>query len=278
MHAGRLDWSDRYAGIVDEAKRLRCRSAVIDGEVVALDQEGKPDFEGLRAATRLRTSRLVYIAFDLLFIDGVDLRTAPIEERREELSLLIPRSPKSRVQVSEAIDGDGAAVFAAAERMGLEGIVSKRRGSRYKSGRVDSWRKTKAWAESNLILVGVDVDKRTGTPMALLAHRDEAGLRYAGGAFFALKGRQREMLREPSSSGWRWHAPAYFAPAASIAAWTAPAVALNRESKALGVPEPPEPAVPVGGGLTAGNAPADLSAGGGSALLSVALASLASGP
>ena len=74
--------------------------------------------------------------------------------------------------------------------------MSKRLGSHYRSGRVDSWCKTKCWTESALVLIGTEVDKRSGAPMALLASQDEEGLRYVGGAFFALKAAHREALRD----------------------------------------------------------------------------------
>src|SRR5438270_13486867 len=94
-----------------------------------------------------------------------------------------------------AIAGVGAKVLASAEQLGLEGIVSKRLGSHYRSGRVDTWRKIKCWTESALVLIGTEIDKRSGTPMALLARQGEEGLSYAGGAFFALKGAHRDALR-----------------------------------------------------------------------------------
>ena len=72
---------------------------------------------------------------------------------------------------------DGAQVFAEADRMGLEGIVSKRRESRYHSGRSDQWRKIKAWTESRLVLVGTELDSRSGAPIAILAREDEGALR-----------------------------------------------------------------------------------------------------
>jgi ATP-dependent DNA ligase len=121
----RLDWSDYYRPIVEATAKLRCRSAVIDGEVVALDEEGRSDFHAIQAAIGLGGRGLVFIAFDLMFLDGRDLRCLSIEERRAELRHLIPRSPKSRPQFSEEIAGEGAAVFASAGRLGLEGIVSK---------------------------------------------------------------------------------------------------------------------------------------------------------
>jgi DNA ligase D-like protein (predicted ligase) len=191
----RLDWSDRYRPIVEAATKLRCRSAVIDGEIVALDAAGRSDFAAMRTAIALRGRGLVFVAFDLIFLNGRDIRALPIEERRAELRRLIPRSPKSRLQFSEAIAGSGPDVFGAAERMGLEGIVSKRLGSHYRSGRVDSWCKVKCWTESVLILIGTEIDKRSGAPVALLARQSGEELQFAGGAFFALKDPQRGSLR-----------------------------------------------------------------------------------
>jgi ATP-dependent DNA ligase len=117
------------------------------------------------------------------FLDGKDLRVLALEERRAELRLLMPRSPKSRLQFSEANAASGPDVFASAERLGLEGIVSKRLGSHYRSGRVDTWRKVKCWSESALVLIGTALDKRSGAPVGLLAHQSEEALSFAGGAF-----------------------------------------------------------------------------------------------
>jgi bifunctional non-homologous end joining protein LigD len=153
------------------AGQLRCRSAVIDGEIVALDQAGRSDFHAVKTGIALGGRGLVFIAFDLLFLDGKDLRAAPIEDRREKLRRLVPTSPKSRLQFSEDIAGEGERVFASAEQLGLEGIVSKRFGSHYRSGRVDAWRKTKCWTETRLVLIGTEIDKRSGAPMALLARQ-----------------------------------------------------------------------------------------------------------
>jgi ATP-dependent DNA ligase len=85
-----LDWSDHYVTIVEAAGKLRCRSAVIDGEVVVLDAAGRSDFHVMKTAIG---RELVFIAFDLIFLDGQDLRRAPIEERRARLRGLIPASP-----------------------------------------------------------------------------------------------------------------------------------------------------------------------------------------
>ena len=167
----RLDWSDYYRPIVEAAGKLRCRSAVIDGEIVVLDEEGRSHFHAVKSAISLGGRGLLFIAFDLLFLDGSDLRAVRLEERRAELCRQIPRSPKSRLQFSEEIAGAGAKVFASAEQLGLEGIVPKRLGSHYRSGRVDTWRKTKCWMESSLVLIGTELDKRSGAPVALLARQ-----------------------------------------------------------------------------------------------------------
>jgi ATP-dependent DNA ligase len=83
-----------------------------------------------------------------------------------------------------------------AEKLNPEGIVSKRRDSRYRSGRTDRWRKVKCWTKSELVVVGTAVDKKTGAPIALLAEDAADRLRFAGGAFITLDGRQREQFRQ----------------------------------------------------------------------------------
>src|SRR5262249_4676186 len=83
-----LDWSPDYRPIVEAAGKLRCRSAVIDGEVVVLDGEGRSDFHAVKGAIARGGRGLLFIAFDLLFLDGRDLRAVPIEERRAKLRRL----------------------------------------------------------------------------------------------------------------------------------------------------------------------------------------------
>jgi ATP-dependent DNA ligase len=174
----------------------------IDGEVIVQDSEGRSDFAAVQDAMRWHPGRLLFFAFDLLFLNGEDLRDAPLEERRELLRVIIFRAfegserSRARIQFSESVMGGGPAFFAAAENMGLEGIVSKRRDSRYRSGRSERWRKVKCWTRSDLIVVGTAVDSRSGSPIALLAEDAADGLHFAGGAFITLHGRTRERFRE----------------------------------------------------------------------------------
>jgi bifunctional non-homologous end joining protein LigD len=132
----RNDWTERYGPIVEVAERLRCRSAIIDGEVIVQDPQGRSEFTAIQEAIRWHPERLVFFAFDLPFLNDEDLRDAPLEERRDYLQIVIRQSldgrerGRARIQFSDHVVGGGPAFFAAAEKMGLEGIVSKRRDSR----------------------------------------------------------------------------------------------------------------------------------------------------
>ena len=142
------DWSDRYPGIVASAARLGCRSAILDGEVIVQNTRGASDFEGLQHALKHRPHSLIFYAFDLLHLDGNDLRALPLVDRRAELKKLIGEEGAGALQFSEEFVGDGAALFRECAKHELEGIVSKRVMSRYRSGRSRTWLKTKCFMES----------------------------------------------------------------------------------------------------------------------------------
>ena len=120
------DWTDRYRVMVDAAAALLCSTAIIDGEVVVQDDvTGVTDFQALRSAIAGEPHRLTFMAFDLVHLNGVDLRPLPLEERRRRLEDLIGAPDETAaIHFSESVDGDGAPVFALAEELGLEGIVS----------------------------------------------------------------------------------------------------------------------------------------------------------
>jgi bifunctional non-homologous end joining protein LigD len=134
------DWSPRYPLIVEAVNRLKVRSCLIDGEAVVCDDNGLAVFERLR---KVRRSPQVFLcAFDLLELDGKDLRGEPFEVRKATLaSLLRHRLPG--LQFNQHLTYPGDIVFRHACAMGLEGIVSKRLGSRYVSGRTRDWLKMK---------------------------------------------------------------------------------------------------------------------------------------
>jgi bifunctional non-homologous end joining protein LigD len=160
-------------------------------------QQGISDFEALRSAIHKAPHRIVFFAFDLLHLDGQDLRRTPLIERRAALRKLIEPDPRSPIQFSDHVACDGAKFFKAAAELGLEGIVSKRAASRYRSGPSRSWVKTKNMVESEFILLGTERDS-DGVPWALLASDRDGRLEFAGPAILnppqALRAAWREWM------------------------------------------------------------------------------------
>jgi len=138
------DWTDWVPLIAEALAALRVSSVTIDGEGVVCRPDGVSDFDRLRAAVGRKGSRDAFLmAFDLLELDGQDLRREPWETRRETLASLLRKS-SAGIRLSQHInESDGATVFQHACAMGLEGIVAKRRDSRYRSGRCTDWIKVK---------------------------------------------------------------------------------------------------------------------------------------
>lgn len=136
-----INWADRFPSVVAAVAELKCLSCTIDGEVVVADHAGVPTFDLLRSGNRVKAHAFLY-AFDLIEIDGDDLRRTPIEERKARLARLLKRA-KPGIQFADHIQEDGAVVFEHVCMRGLEGIVSKRLGSHYRSGPSRDWIKTK---------------------------------------------------------------------------------------------------------------------------------------
>src|SRR5262245_52321923 len=105
------DWSDRYPSIVRAAAKLRCKSAIIDGEAIVQNGHGASDFDSLQPALRLQPHSIILYAFDLLHLDGIDLRQETLLERRASLKALIGDDDESRIQFSDEFDGDGNTLF-----------------------------------------------------------------------------------------------------------------------------------------------------------------------
>jgi bifunctional non-homologous end joining protein LigD len=136
-----LDWTPRFQAIA--ATGAKYADCIIDGEIVALDHTGAPDFAALQAAlSDEKTDDLIFFAFDLLYAEGEDLRALPLETRKQRLKSLLDNGPANLRYVEHFVN-PGDAVLLSACRMDLEGIVSKRLESPYHSGRADSWIKSK---------------------------------------------------------------------------------------------------------------------------------------
>ena len=201
------DWTHRYPSLVRAAMKLNCRSAILDGEAVVQDGNGASDFEALGSALRQRPHSIILYGFDLLHLDGKDLRQQTLIERRARLKGLLGTDERSRIQFSDEFDGDGAALFKACAEQGLEGIVSKHSLAPYRSGRSKTWLKTKCFTESTFVVIGTDRDRKTGALRALLAHNDGTGLNYVGAAFIALAGEERaQFLGELERLATSWAA------------------------------------------------------------------------
>ncbi|HLY06026.1 MAG TPA: DNA ligase D [Rhizomicrobium sp.] len=146
-----LDWTDKFAAIARTASKLP--DCIMDGEVVALDKAGAPDFSALQAAiSEGKSDRLIYFAFDLLFFEGEDLRDRPLEERKARLDNLI--GARGQIRYTEHFAVDGPQVLKSACEMGLEGIISKRLDEPYKSGRAGQWMKTKCRGGQEVVIGG----------------------------------------------------------------------------------------------------------------------------
>jgi bifunctional non-homologous end joining protein LigD len=155
-----LDWTARFREIGQDGEALP--DCLIDGEACALDHNGAPDFPALQAAlSDGETQDLVFFAFDLLFADGEDLRNLPLRERKDRLKELLDAAPRTaqskkggRIRFVEHFEIAGDAVLQSACRMSLEGIVSKRLDAPYRSGRTDTWLKSKCRAGHEVVIGG----------------------------------------------------------------------------------------------------------------------------
>lgn len=185
-----VDWTGKYGPVVEQASVLPAETAILDGEMVVLDKNHRSDIGEFREAMRWNPERLIFVAFDLLHLDATDLRSRTLLERKERLQHLIRKNPA--IQFSEHVQGGGAEFYAAADKMGLEGMVSKRPDSRYKSGRTDAWLKTKCYEESTYEVAAVL--REPGRPAVAYMVTPDAQRKYVGGAFITLPQKLRERL------------------------------------------------------------------------------------
>ncbi|MEI9409321.1 ATP-dependent DNA ligase [Mesorhizobium salmacidum] len=181
-----LDWTDRYRDLAKAAAGLDVESAIIDGEIIVLNEAGLSDFGALRKAITSRQHDLYLVAFDLLHVNGHDLRDMPLEDRREILSEMIPEG--QRIQFSQALPGEASAIFHLIDQAGM---VSKRRDSKYRSGASTNWLKAKCYTVEEYELLGVE--REPGKPaFALMADRKTG--QYVGSAFINSSRAIRERL------------------------------------------------------------------------------------
>lgn len=169
-----LDWTDKFASIAKEASALP--EALIDGEIVALDHNGAPNFSALQAAlSDGKTEDLIFFAFDLLFTEGLDYRRLPLGERKERLKALLEarKTKSSQVRYVEHFESGGDAVLQSACKLELEGIVSKKLDAPYRSGRTESWTKAKCRAGHEVVIGGYKTTNGKFRSLMAGVHRDD---------------------------------------------------------------------------------------------------------
>jgi bifunctional non-homologous end joining protein LigD len=179
-----LDWRNKFPNVAAAVAALPAETALIDGEIVVEDEEGHSNFSMLQAALKEGShDRFIYYVFDLLHIDGRDLRETPLIERKAELKrLLDSANDAGPIRYSEHFEEDGAVILQHACSMSLEGIVSKRADAPYRSGRVDTFIKTKCSNAQELVVGGYSPS--TAMPRAIgalaVGYYDKGKLVYAG--------------------------------------------------------------------------------------------------
>ena len=172
-----LDWTPKFAAIAKAAAGLP--DCILDGEAVALDAGGQPDFPALQAAlSEGRSQDLVYFAFDLLFADGQDLRALPLRERKARLQALLG-ADQPHLRYVEHFETSGDAVWRSACRLELEGIVSKRLDGAYREGRGEAWTKAKCRGGHEVVIGGWTGEKGRMRSLLVGVYRENR-LAYVG--------------------------------------------------------------------------------------------------
>ena len=179
------DWTDRFEAIAMSLRKLRIKRAIFDGEIIVPDERGASDFHRLQEdLARKRDGRFVYFIFDLLYLNERDLRSQPLLERKAQLAKLLKKAAPA-IRYSEHFTVDGSEMFEKACEMKLEGIVSKRADSPYRSGRTENWIKTKCVNSETYPIVAF-VEKLGAHPRRIasmyLGRWENGQLLYAGKA------------------------------------------------------------------------------------------------
>lgn len=235
------DWTERFPNVRDDLARLPAREAVLDGEMVVVGRDGVTDFQALQNALSDgndgREGRLMYFAFDLLYLDGRDLRGCAQVSRKRALQALLAEVPEEgTLRYTEHLEEDGAAVFQHACKLGIEGVIAKRPEAPYRSGRGNSWLKVKCGRRQEFVIVGFTepTGSRQGLGAILVGVNTSGKLVYAGkvGTGFtsktlttlrsqleALERAQPAFAGAPRMRGVHWVEPRLIAEV-HFAAWT----------------------------------------------------------
>ena len=196
------DWSKKFPPLVRAAWKLEARKFVLDGEVAVPDAAGIPDFAALVSALHSQSDAFIYYAFDILYIDGWDLRKATLLDRKRVLAELIASQKKgSPIVFSEHVTGDAEALWRDGCKINLEGIVSKRAESRYHSGeRSRDWVKRACRKRDTFTVAGLAYDKE-GFDGIYLGRKVDDKLFYAGKCEVGIGDKEEKQLQRKAG---RW--------------------------------------------------------------------------
>ncbi|MGY4497042.1 bifunctional non-homologous end joining protein LigD [Bradyrhizobium sp. GM24.11] len=170
------DWTKRFRKVANDAWHIKAGSAIVDGEIVVPAADGSTDFSVLQNELKGSSSRIVLVAFDLLYVNGRDIRKLPLVHRKAELKKVIAGTD---VQFSESFEIEGREMFAHACKLGLEGVVSKVRDSVYSGGRGNTWVKKTCAQRETLTIAGFALDEGKWDGIYLGRHKGD-DLVYAG--------------------------------------------------------------------------------------------------
>lgn len=178
------DWTDKLPALAAELRKMKLKPCWLDGEIVVADENGVPNFQMLQNAfDSAKTKQIAYYVFDLPFHDGLDLRKAALQDRRALLQQILAKKPSNVVRYSDTFDVPANDIVASACRIGLEGVIGKRRDSHYVSRRSSDWIKLKCGKRQEFVIGGYTDPQgsRKGFGSLLLGvHDDKGHLRYAG--------------------------------------------------------------------------------------------------
>ena len=195
-----LDWTHRMKTIATQVSILPCESAILDGEVVVLDHNGNTSFADLQAAFQEGAKKpLTYFVFDLLHLNGHNLRNLPLIDRKSLLATLLANS-HDHIRLSEHIESNGPAVFKSACELDAEGIISKRAAGAYISGRTGDWLKAKCIREQEFVIGGFTLPAKGhagihGIGALLLGYYRDGKLIYAGRAGTGFTQKTHKLIR-----------------------------------------------------------------------------------
>jgi bifunctional non-homologous end joining protein LigD len=170
------DWTHRMRKISGDAWRIKANDAILDGEVVVPSADGASDFSVLQNELKGQSKKIVLVAFDLLYLNGCDLRKLPLVERKAHLRRIIAGTD---IQFSDSFETEGREIYQHACKLGLEGVVSKVRDSAYMSGRGNNWVKKTCQQRETLAIAGFALDDRKWDGV-YLGRRKGKDLIYAG--------------------------------------------------------------------------------------------------